>query len=296
MSDITIKKKYNLDQGNPGFIDNRYVDLKDGSYAKAMAIRRDYFSELALGKIPGRSCFKKFGIAPSGGQTTPTDVWDLADASTTSQLWVAPTAARVHAIVSDAVADTAGGAGVAAVKVYGLLNWTTAETSETVVVSGTYPVNTVNSYIIIHRMKVLPQATTTSAGGNAGTIKATAAVDGTITAVILPGNGQTEMAVYGVPSIQTALIHSWRGQIDKATGAASAADFILRVNENPDVQLPAFLRKDDISVQSTGSNSVSNEHKLPLKFPGPCIIKVQAETSVNDLDCEAGFDLELVTN
>jgi hypothetical protein len=253
-----------------------------------------YKSELSLGNIYGRKVVHKFGAAPVGVQTTATDIWDRANATPTQQIWVAPTAARIHAIASTSGEDAAGGTGAASVIVYGLVDWDTPEVSETITLTGTDAVNTTNSYVIIHRMKCVGQATTTGVGVNIGVITATAATDATVTATILAGNGQTEMAIYGVPSTQYALLHRWSAQIDQAAAQARTIDFELRVNENPDVQLLGFLRKDDISVQSNGANTHERVYGFPSKFSGPCIIKVQGIGSAADLDAEAEFDIELV--
>jgi len=134
-----------------------------------------------------------------------------------------------------------------------------------------------------------------ASGPNVGTISATAATDNTVTAVILPGDGQTEMAIYGVPSTQIALLHRWSANIDKASGLVATIDYQLRVNENPNVQTTGFLRKDDLSVQSNGSSEAERIFSIPMRFDGPCIIKIQGIASTADSDGEAGFDLELVT-
>lgn len=264
----------------------------DGTYGKqaghlTTSPRHDYYSEIAAGNIAGRATVNKFGAAPSGAQTTATDIWGRADATPTQQIWLAPTAARLHAIASSGTADTGY-----TVRVYGLTSWDTAETNEDVTLAGTSPVNTAGSYVIIHRMKCIYTAAKTS---NAGTITATAATDNSVTAVINPGDGQTEMAIYGVPSTQKALLHRWACSIDKTSAAAVTCDFRLLVNENPNVQTVGFLRKDDMSCQSTGTNQAERNYKLPPVFSGPCIIKVQGIASAADTDAESGFDLELVT-
>lgn len=255
--------------------------------ALATAVRTEYFTEVSLGNVSGRTYVSKFGEAPSGVQTTATDIWSRADATPTQQIWLAPTAARVHALVSSGTADTGFN-----VRVRGLTSWDAVETSELVAMAGTVPVNTANSYVIIHRMNCIYTAAKTT---NVGTITATAATDNTVTAVISPGDGQTEMAVYGVPSVQKAVLHRWGCSIDKATAAAVSVDFRLLVNENPNVQTTGFLRKDDISLQSTGANAAERHYATPPVFSGPCIIKVQGIASAADTDGKAGFDLELVT-
>jgi len=255
--------------------------------------RKNYFSEVALGNVAGRSSVNKFGSAPSGIQVTATDIWGRADATPTQSVWLAPTAARVHAIVSSSVDDDGSpvGTGARTLRVYGLTSWTADEVSEDITLNGVGAVNTVNSYVIIHRMKVLTMG---ASGPNVGTIIATAATDTTVTAVILPGDGQTEMAIYGVPSTKIALLHRWNVQIDKAGGAVASADFILRVNENPNVQTTGFLRKDDISLQSTCTCAEERRYAIPMRFVGPCIIKATAIASAADVDGASGFDLELV--
>lgn len=142
-------------------------------------------------------------------------------------------------------------------------------------------------------MKVL---TCGASGPNVGQIKATAETDNTITAVIAAGDGQTEMAIYGVPSTQSFYMTRWSCAIAKASGVASHVSFELRVNENPNVQTISFLRKNDLAVQSTGNNNVEKHFDNPIKYAGPCIIKVQGVGSAADIDAKSGFDGYLVNN
>lgn len=254
----------------------------------------DYGLQVARGLVTGVSRVNKFGAAPDGVQTTATDIWSRADSTPTQQIWLAPTAARIHAIVSTSTSDDGSPAGVGArtIRVYGLKTWDLAETSEDITLDGTTPVNTANSYVIIHRMKVLTSGAT---GINVGTISATAATDSTITAVIGIGDGQTEMAIYGVPSIQTFYLKRWGASIGKGN-TTLAVNFRLLVNENPNVQTTNFLRKDDINLVSTGTSGVSRVYDIPPSFAGPCIVKVQAIASAADTDATSGFDAYIVTN
>lgn len=253
----------------------------------------DFGLEAARGNISGVTTVNKFGASPDGIQTTPTDVWSRADAAVTQQVWLAPTAARIHAIVSTSTSDDGAPAGVGAqtIRVYGLKTWDLAETSEVVTLNGTTPVNTANTYVIIHRMKVL---TCGASGPNVGIISATAATDGTVTAIIAAGDGQTEMAIYGVPSTQSLYITRWACSIAKAT--AGYINFELRVNENPNVQTTAYLRKNDMAVVSTGTGNAEKIFHVPPKYAGPCIVKVIGYANANDTDAKAAFDGYLVTN
>lgn len=372
------------------------------SFVNAQGI--DFDLAVSCGKINDVKAVNKFGHAPAGIQITVSDIWDLANATPTQQIWLAPTAARIHALVSTDTVDTAGlgtltltglpldtetvtigskvytfqtvltdvdgnvligatasdsidnliagimltagagttyaasmtagddvvatvgagdtmlvydqqsatlsttegltngswgastitpGTGARKIKIYGLTDWNSAETNETIIMHGDVAVNTVNSYVIIHRMEALTYGTS---GPNAGTITATAATDSTITAVMLIGNGQTEMAIYGVPSTKKLALKRWRCNIDKNIGAVASADFQIRVNESPNIQSTIFIRKHDISLQSTGSTMFESDFNPPLNFPGPCILKIAAIGSAADLDGESSFDGYLIDN
>ena len=63
----------------------------------------------------------------------------------------------------------------------------------------------------------------------------------------------------------------------------ASADFELRFNPNPDVQTLAFIRKQDIALQSTGANMLEATYDPPvILLAGPGIIKVQGFSSAND--------------
>ncbi len=248
---------------------------------------------IATGVVAGISSENKFGRAVAGVQTVLTDIWDRADASVTDSIWVAPTQARIHAITSSSDADSVTATGARTIRVFGLTSWDTAEVSEVISLDGVTGPNTVNAYVIIHRMKVLTKG---AAGVNVGDIIATAAVDGTVTAEINALEGQTQMAIYGVPSTQTAYMTSYYGAFNKAGGATVFVDMFLVINPEPDNELLNFLIKSTIGLQSTGSSYVQHPFNPYFPIPGPAIIKMQGMGSANDLDTSAGFSLILIDN
>lgn len=257
--------------------------------------------EVAKGNIPGHSPVNKFGRAADGVQVTATDIWDRADATPTQQIWVAPTAARIHAIVSSSDLDGKTAApsstGARTIQVFGLKTWALTETSEIVTLDGTTPVNTAQSYVIIHRMKVLTHGTT---GPNSGIITATAASDGTVTAEINANNGQTEMSIYGIPSTQVGYMTSFDVNSHN-TGNPSTVievDFDLLINEHPDVDetAAAFLIKANVGLIASGSTVFNKVYDPPLRIDGPAIIKFQAIATTADTEAVAEYDLVLVDN
>ena len=258
--------------------------------------QHDMALEIAAGTYANYKAVNKFGRAPSGGQTTATDIWDRANATPTQQIWVAPTQARVHAIVStddhDGKTATPSSTGTRTLRVYGLTDWDTKETSEDITMDGTTAVNTTNSYVIIHRMIALTYGTS---GPNVGTISATAATDATVTATIVIGQGQTQMAIYGIPSTQVAYMPNYYGSAIKAA-AACRGSVELFVNSIPDVTVTKFLVKHTNGWDTTATSYIRHQFNPYFKISGPAIIKIQAISSAADTDFSAGFDLILVDN
>ena len=254
----------------------------------------DPMMDISDGVVVGRKTVNKFGRAPSGVQTTKTDIWDRADATPTQQIWLAPTAARIHTIQSDSASDVSGGVGATTVVVSYMADWNTAETTETVSGNLNAGIAMSNAAVMIHRMVVTPQASSTST--NVGTITATAATDTTITAQINPGEGQTQMAIYGIPSTQTLNVKNFYATINKAAGVVGTINFSALVNPNPDVQTLAFLVKNTRGLQSTGSSEGSFTFDPPWKITGPAIIKIEGIASAADIEASAGFNGVLVDN
>jgi hypothetical protein len=261
----------------------------------------DFSLEVAKGNVLGHKSVNKFGSS-SFIQVTPTDVWDK-DQTT----WLAPTSAQTHQIIStsDADSDTGGtvaqGAGARTIQVYGLQDWDSKETSEIVTMDGTATggnaINTANSYVIIHRMIVL---TTGSTGpfSNVGTISAIANSDGTTTAQIAPIKGQTQMAIYGVPSTQKAYMYNFAASIaHNSPGPTIDAAGIIILQSTDIVNNPTvFTFKHTASIQDNGLTSLDSVFPLPKVFEGPCIIKIAMVALAEDSLCDASFDIVVVDN
>jgi len=236
----------------------------------------------------------KFGRTINADSGVATDVHDQADDTATDvPVWLAPTTARIHTLVSSSATDDAASTGLKTVKVSYLADWDTAEASETVTMDGTDGVAMSNAAVIIHRIKPLTWGTS---GVNVGKITATAASDGTITAQINVGQGQTQMAVYGVPSIYTLYLESLYAYFNKAGGNTAAVDISLLVNPIPGTVTTKYVVKHTMGLFATGTSGARHVFSPPKKIDGPAIVKVQALPGANDLDISAGFDGYLVKN
>ena len=254
---------------------------------------QDFALEAARGNVTKVSCVNKFGRSTDVDNGVDTDIWDGANSTDSQPIWVAPTQARTHIIHSRSVNDTSGGTGTRTIQVYGLKDWNTKEISETIVMGGTVStVTTENQYVIIHRMKVLTKG---ASGPNVGTITATAETDNTVTAQIQEEQGQTQMAIYGIPSNQSAYMTQLYDSVNKSGGATGAIDGSLLYNPEPDAELLGFVIKHTIGKITSGTSDGKGHQFNPYKkFEGPGILKMQANGSANNLDVSAGFDLVLV--
>lgn len=247
---------------------------------------------LASFSVQGCTSVNKFGRATNCDNGVATDVHDGANATDDVDIWVAPTQARTHQITSTSTNDTAAGTGARTIKIYGLTDWDTAEVSETITMNGTSNVATANDYVIIHRMKVLTKG---ASGPNVGVITATADTDSTVTAQINAGEGQTQMAVYGVPSTHTAYVSQYYAGAIK-TSTAITVGVALLANPEPGDEVTSFVTKHTIGLDTTGSSYVNHQFAPFAGFVGPAILKVQVNSSANNADVSAGFDLVLVEN
>jgi len=248
---------------------------------------QDIMLEIPAGRIANTSAVNKFGRTINADNNTATDVWDRANNADNQPIWVAPTQARKHNIASTSSSDTSGGAGARTVRIYGLTSWSTVEEYEDVTLNGTTNVATNKSFVIIHRIKVTSWGATNI---NVGTITATAVTDNTVTAQIDPSNGQTLMAIYGISSAEAVYMAVYYASAIRGSASFSVETKLL-VNDAPNNELTNFKIKSDIGVTSEGSNYVERCFRPYYKIEGPAIIKIQAMSSLDNVDVSAGFDL-----
>ncbi len=244
-------------------------------------IEPSFALQVLAGKVLNWRAVHKFGRNPDADDALE-DVWDGAS------LWVPPTTARTHTLVSTDVKDNGVIAGVGArtLRIYGLdgnLNLI----QEDVPLNGVAGVTTRREFQMIHRMKI---TTVGSEADNAGTITATAATDGTVTAQIQPGNNQTLMAIYQIPGGHRAYLLELWWSLNKTGGAAKFADMTLRSSP---LGFPGFLVKHVQALGSDGTGAYAQPLSVPGIFEGGTIVKVSCLASAVDQDISAGFGLLL---
>ena len=230
-----------------------------------------------LDRIHGGIHVHKFGRNPDVDSAADEDVWDGGG------LYSWPTAARLHDIASDDIADTAAGTGARTIRIYGLdANYD--ETMADVVLNGTTDVETSVAFLRIYRMKVL---TAGSGGANAGNITATAQVDSTVSAQISIGNNQTLMALYTVPNGYRALMVSFYVSALKQT--SGAAELTIWQRDYGGV----FQLKHVQAIHTQGMTSYRHEYSMPRELEEKTDIICRAGATANNMDIASGFEMLL---
>ena len=142
---------------------------------------------------------------------------------------------------------------------------------------------TTNSYVIIYRMKGL---TFGSGGTNAGIITATALTDGTVTAAIQAGEGQTQMCIYAIPSGKTLLISRLYGHVVGTVTATVQTHLV--VYANADTATAGWIHKEHLMMsQLLPLDRVYDPYKIVV---GPAMVKIQVNSSANNTRVIAAFD------
>ena len=268
-----------------------------GGLLKVVVSQDDFFFRLARGEIPNARGVNVVGRNVDVDKSdVPEDVWDGGSSVNNVFIWLPPTTARIHDIVStDALDDGAPvGTGARTIRITGLVDWDLPEVTEELTLDGLTNVPTVNAYVIIYRMEIL---TFGSLGTNAGTITAIAQTDATITAQIEIGFGGTLMGIYAIPRRDTLLITKFYVNWNKISATSGAADVNLLVNQRPDQADGGFIQRAKLGMFGSGNTYAPQPFGPYLEIPGPALLKIQVEdTSEDNVDMVAGFDAVVVTD
>jgi hypothetical protein len=252
----------------------------------------DFYLEVSKGSVIGHSPLLKFGrngdIDAAAVNTVGRDIWDGGVASAVD--WVPPTEARIHAIAGGAT-DALDDVGAHTIIIFGL--GPAYELQDEILsmhpTDGTTPVNTLKLYTMIHRMYVLSAG---SADKNVANITATAAVDGTVTAMITANNSQTAMAIFQIPAETTCYLDLTYASLHKKGGPARLADTALMLKDFGGV----WRFQDSLAVSSDSGQTAQNPYTPPLTVPAMSYIKMVGNPTADGQDISAGFYGVLVAN
>lgn len=247
---------------------------------------KDYGTEVSLGNIPGVSAFKKFGKTDNVDSGVSTVIWDGANGGTVD--YTAPTAARIHSVVSTSAADDITGTGLRTVRIFGL-DGSNNLIQEDLDLDGTVAVNTVNSYTFIYRMQGVVAG---SDEVNQGDITATAATDGTISAIISADKGQTLMAIYRVPAGKKLLVTGYYSTLGRNTPSSARCNVELIEIINSTTAPTLNIKHSAGLFVDAGQTDVV--FKNPYVFEALSTIYVRAvDCTDNNTEVSAWFEGEL---
>lgn len=218
---------------------------------------------IAEGMVKDVSCVNKFG-STSGTITTESTIWDAEDATA-----IYPYPAAGVAAVTDNSTDTG-----AVVVVEGLdANYNLTSTS--------IPVGSPSPVVFSRVFRAYMESAI-----NADDVDIT--IGGALAARIIAGAGQTQMAVYTIPSGFTGYLIKIHGSSDRNQGT-TATQFRLRAREFHDGGV--FRIKG--TYGTAGGDQFDYEYPVPLRFPAKTDIRIDA-TATQLTIVSAIFDIVLV--
>lgn len=155
------------------------------------------------------------------------------------------------------------------------------EQEEFVVLNGQNDVETALAYSRHSRMRIF----TTSTAGAIGTVTSTAQVDGTITAQVIDGNNQTQMAVFTIPADRIGYIRRWKASLSGSVSADAVVE--LKVGQ----LLRVGLTFDTQTISAAGSSNVPEESVEYDVVPGGADVWLQASASSPNTGVSGRFDV-----
>jgi hypothetical protein len=224
----------------------------------------------------------KFGVNPALDADVAEDIWDGG-----GDYGFYPTSAQSMEILSTDADDTGAGNGARTIWIQGLgSDWCLQ--SETITMDGLTEVNLANTYIRMFRMIVMTAGDTES---NEGTITCRIQGGGTTGAIILPGKGQTLMAIYTVPVCHTALLFAYSFSALGSVNGDIECEGFTRLQNGGD---GAWNVKTSIGIKAAGTSNVNVLFPLPQAFPAKTDLRGRSTASANNMSCSSTFDLLII--
>lgn len=242
---------------------------------------QNFLLEIAKGNVPGHSVVHKFG------RNTNVDVANIEDVTSIGGRYTFLSTGTTIDVSSDNVNDTSAGSGLRTAQIQGLEDVTWNEINETIITNGSSIVTTINSFIRINRIIGL---TAGASEENEGLLSFKSGVS-TI-GELIPGNNQTQMAVYSVPNGKTAYLTRIYGSL---LPSARAVGF-------KEGELSIFIREfgglfrvaKDIGLSTRSMNTFPFDFEVPVRCPAKTDIRMSFESHQNNSKVSGGFEMILV--
>lgn len=207
-------------------------------------------------------------------------------------LYLEPSVAQIHEYDSTSAQDASGGTGCFNLVVEGL-DENLDEATDIVAINGTTPVDGLILFKEIYRMYM--DSPVGSAGSNVGDIVARAKTDGTITAQIDAGRGQTKMAVFAVPRNKILLMKNFWASINRQGGTGGAMADMVIYSRSPIDEASPWRDKHSFGLAVDGQSSWEKNFNPYKRFDEKSLIKFECdEVTDNNTDITAGFDCLLI--
>ncbi len=237
------------------------------------------FSEIGFQNVLQYDHIRKFGLNPDTDASPDEDVWDLGG------LYVFPDDADVAMTVSSSSTDDDdGGSGAENVSIIGL-DADGLVKRVSAVMDGQIEV-TIGVFSRVFRIKVMgTQINTGIIYVGSGTV--TTGVPANKFAAVLAGIGQTQMAIFTVPSnMEGELVH-WDGTL-QGVGTKSA-ELSPMYREQGQLLLP----KDNKHLAQNGATHTDNPYIIGDYLAPMTDVLIRANSADADLSVSAGFDIIL---
>lgn len=219
--------------------------------------------------------------------STPEDVWEWWGIFT----WL--TSASILEVLSSDINDTSSGTWARRVSITGV-NYKYRVISETVILNGTSPVQTVNSYLRINNFMI---SATWSNKTNAGIITLRVTWGGTTQSVIATWIGFANSSMYTVPTWFTLSINSIVYSINRSWWATQVATVGLVFQSPPSINSPNWFYRIPLQLSVTNVTPYLHFGNPWIQVPERTDVFLRCvSTSTNDIDLTAGFLWVLKSN
>lgn len=242
-------------------------------------IPSDFLAAVGMGAYSNARAVHKFGFDATVGSSHET-IWPE------SIVYVYRTTASVMKVSSSDIDDDDEDTGARTVVIEGL-DSAHDEISETVILNGQTAVNTVKSYLRVHRMRVITAGSTGSNEGiiYSGTGAITAGKPAVVHSHIPIGDNQTLQAIYTIPAGHTGYLFNYQC----FSGIAKDVDARLCIRaENEVFQTKAILSFID--------GEATHKFDAPLELTAKSDIEIQARAVAGGGSISANMLIILISD